>query len=93
VAEYILEPSAAAFAVAIAHVVDEYDVLRDEGEAYARKLIAAGVRSTSVRYNATMHDFMMLNALCETAAATEAITQAIDVLRQALKSSPPGTSS
>jgi acetyl esterase len=36
-----------------------------------------------------MHDFMMLNALRETAAATAAITQAIDVLRQALKSSPP----
>jgi acetyl esterase len=70
-------------------VVDEFDVLRDEGEAYARKLTAAGVRCTSVRYNATMHDFMMLNVLRETAAATAAITQAIDVLRQALKSSPP----
>jgi len=70
-------------------VVDEYDVLRDEGEAYARKLTAAGVRCTCVRYNATMHDFMMLNALRETAVATAAITQAIDVLRQALKSSPP----
>jgi acetyl esterase/lipase len=41
-------------------VVDENDVLRDEGEAYARKLIAAGVRTTSVRYNGTLHDFMML---------------------------------
>jgi acetyl esterase len=74
-------------------VVDEYDVLRDEGEAYARKLTAAGVRCTSVRYNATMHDFMMLNTLRETAAASAAITQAIDVLRQALKSSPPGRNS
>jgi acetyl esterase len=70
-------------------VVAEHDVLRDEGEAYARKLTAAGVRCTTVRYNATIHDFMMLNALRETAAATAAITQAIDVLRQALKSSPP----
>jgi acetyl esterase len=70
-------------------VVDECDVLRDEGEAYAHKLIAAGVRCTSVRYNATIHDFMTLNALRETAAATAAIAQAIDVLRQALKSSPP----
>lgn len=65
-------------------VVDECDVLRDEGEAYARKLTAAGVRCTSVRYNATIHDFMMLNALRETAAARAAITQAIDALRQAL---------
>jgi acetyl esterase len=70
-------------------VVDEYDVLRDEGEAYARQLTAAGVRCTCVRYNATIHDFMMLNTLRETAAATAAIAQAIDVLRRALKSSPP----
>jgi acetyl esterase len=65
-------------------IVDECDVLRDEGEAYARKLTAAGVRCTSVRYNGTLHDFMMLNALRETAAATTAIGQAVQVLRQAL---------
>jgi acetyl esterase/lipase len=70
-------------------VVAEYDVLRDEGEAYARHLTAAGVRCTSVRYNATMHDFMMLNVLRKTTAATAAITQAIGVLRQALKLPPP----
>lgn len=66
-------------------VVDECDVLRDEGEAYARKLIAAGVRCTTVRYSGTLHDFMMLNPLRETAAATGAIAQAIQVLRQALR--------
>lgn len=66
-------------------VVDEYDVLRDEGEAYARNLTAAGVRCTSVRYNATVHDFMMLNSLRDSAAATAGITQAIAVLRQALE--------
>jgi acetyl esterase len=70
-------------------VVDEFDVLRDEGEAYARKLTAAGVRCTCVRYNGTIHDFMMLNTLRETAATTAAIGQAIAVLRQALESSPP----
>jgi acetyl esterase len=69
-------------------IVDEYDPLRDEGEAYAHKLTAAGVRCTCVRYNDTIHDFMMLNALRETAAATAAIAQAIDVLHLALKSSP-----
>jgi acetyl esterase/lipase len=67
-------------------VVDECDVLRDEGEAYARNLTAAGVRCTCVRYNATIHDFMMLNALRETEAATAAIAQAVDILRRALKS-------
>jgi acetyl esterase len=68
-------------------VVDEHDVLRDEGEAYARKLIAAGVRTTCVRYNGTLHDFMVLNPLRSTAASAAAIEQAISVLRQALGTS------
>jgi acetyl esterase len=38
----------------------EADLLRDEGEAYAAKLRAAGVPVTSVRYNGTIHDFVML---------------------------------
>lgn len=65
-------------------IVDENDVLRDEGEAYARRLIAAGVPTTSVRYNAIIHDFMMLNPVRATRAATAAIAQAIQVLREAL---------
>jgi acetyl esterase len=65
-------------------IVDQNDVLRDEGEAYGRKLTAAGVRVTSARYNGTLHDFMMLNPLRGTAASTGAIEQAIHVLRQAL---------
>lgn len=65
-------------------IVDENDVLRDEGEAYARKLTAAGVRTTSVRYNGIIHDFMMLNPVRETAAATAAIEQAVEILRKAL---------
>ncbi|GAA3181385.1 alpha/beta hydrolase [Nonomuraea roseoviolacea] len=65
-------------------IVDENDVLRDEGEAYARKLLAAGVRTTSLRYNGILHDFMMLNPLRGTAAATGAVEQAVHVLRKAL---------
>ena len=65
-------------------IVDENDVLRDEGESYGRKLTEAGVRTTTVRYNGTIHDFMMLNPLRGTAAATGAIEQAIHVLRVAL---------
>ena len=68
-------------------IVDENDVLRDEGEAYARKLVEAGVRTTSVRYNDIHHDFMMLNPVRETAAASGAIEQAIHVLRKALGTS------
>jgi acetyl esterase len=65
-------------------IVDENDVLRDEGEAYARKLTAAGVRTTSARYSGTLHDFMMLNPVRGTAASTAAVEQAIHVLRKAL---------
>lgn len=65
-------------------IVDENDVLRDEGEAYGRKLIEAGVRTTCVRYNGIIHDFMMLNPLRQTAATTGAVEQAIHVLRKAL---------
>ncbi|HKA03545.1 MAG TPA: alpha/beta hydrolase [Acidimicrobiales bacterium] len=65
-------------------IVDENDVLRDEGEAYARRLIAAGVRTTSVRFNGICHDFLMLNPLRRTAAATAAVEQATRVLRTAL---------
>jgi acetyl esterase len=65
-------------------IVDENDVLRDEGEAYARKLSDAGVRVTAVRYNGTIHDFVMLNALADTPATRGAIAQAIGALRGAL---------
>ena len=65
-------------------ITDEQDVLRDEGEAYARKLLAAGVPTTSIRYNGILHDFVMLNPLRDTAAATAAIGQAIASLRAAL---------
>ena len=68
-------------------IVDENDVLRDEGEAYARKLTQAGVRTTSARYNGTIHDFLMLNPLRGTAATSSAVDQAIHVLRGALRPS------
>lgn len=40
-------------------------------------------RSPEARYNGIIHDFMMLNPLRETAAATAAVEQAIRVLRKA----------
>ena len=57
-------------------ITAEADVLRDEGEAYANKLREAGVRVTAVRFQGTIHDFIMLNALDTSAAARGAIALA-----------------
>src|SRR3954449_4747866 len=65
-------------------MVGEADVLRDEGEAYAARLRAAGNEVTTVRYDGITHDFMMLNALRDTHATRAAIAQAIATLRGAL---------
>jgi len=65
-------------------ITGEADVLRDEGEAYAAKLRAAGNDVTAVRYQGIIHDFVMLNALRDTHAATAAIAQATSTLRRAL---------
>jgi acetyl esterase len=46
-------------------IIWENDVLRDEGEAYALKLLEAGVRVTAVRYHGTIHDFVMLNVIVD----------------------------
>ena len=66
-------------------IVAEGDVLCDEGEAYARKLSDAGVRVTSVRYNGTIHDFMLLHALADTPAVRGAVTQTVCALRGAFE--------
>jgi acetyl esterase len=66
-------------------IVDEADVLRDEGEAFAAKLRAAGVPITTVRYDGITHDFMMLNPLSGTRATRAAVAQASAVLRSAFE--------
>ncbi|MEU9294919.1 alpha/beta hydrolase [Streptomyces sp. NPDC048266] len=65
-------------------ITAEADVLRDEGEAYAAKLRAAGVPVTALRVQGVIHDFVMLNALRETRGAELAIGLAVDTLRKAL---------
>ena len=64
-------------------ITGECDVLRDEGEAYARKLVLAGVAVTAVRFLGTIHDFVMLRPLARTASAHAALALASESLRAA----------
>ena len=66
-------------------LVAENDILRDEGEAYGRKLEQAGVKVLSVRYNGMIHDFGMLNGLAETAQVKGLIELAAAELKKYLQ--------
>jgi acetyl esterase len=71
-------------------VVDENDILRDEGEGYARKLMQSGVSVTAMRVLATHHDFALLNALADTPATRATILLASQKLAEALRSTALG---
>lgn len=69
-------------------ITAEADVLRDEGEAYVNKLREAGVPVTAARFQGSIHDFVMLNALENTQAARGAMTLAIAWLRESFFDHP-----
>lgn len=63
----------------------ENDVLRDEGEAYARKLNEAGVPVTHTRYGGLIHDYGLLNPIASVPAVQTALLQAAAVIKATLK--------
>jgi acetyl esterase len=64
-------------------ITAEFDPLRDEGEAYATRLRAAGVAVTRTRYAGMIHGFFGLSAMFEQASA--ALEEAAAALRAALR--------
>jgi acetyl esterase len=64
-------------------ITSEFDILRDQGEQYAHKLLEAGIPVAAVRYLGTIHGFTILNALANTASARSAMALAYEHLRTA----------
>jgi len=71
-------------------ITAENDPLRDEGEAYARKLMDAGVPVATTRYDGMIHDFVLLNALRDLPEVRAALNQASSAIRDALKPNNEG---
>lgn len=65
--------------------VAESDILRDEGEAYGRKLDEAGVEATTVRYDGMIHDFGLLNGLAQEPAVRSLFEHAAAALKKYLR--------
>jgi len=66
-------------------ITADVDVTRGAAETYARRMRAAGVSVLAVRYDGTIHDFVVINEMCATNAANAALAQAISFLRSALR--------
>lgn len=66
-------------------ITSEFDVLRDDGESYAKRLKKAGVSARYIRYKGMIHGFMGMYGLLD--RARTGIEEASAALREALTSS------
>lgn len=64
--------------------VAENDVLRDEGEAYARNMDEAGVPVTLVRVQGMVHDYGLLNPIATIPSVQSALRYAAEELKNAI---------
>ena len=62
-------------------ITAEFDPLRDEGEAYGRRLQAAGVPATNSRYDGMIHGFFSMSGVVD--KGREAVLEASTALRAA----------
>ncbi len=65
-------------------VTAEFDPLRDEGEAYGRRLQAAGVPATNSRYDGMIHGFFSMSGVVD--KGREAVLEASTALKAAFAS-------
>ena len=62
-------------------ITAEFDPLRDEGEAYGKRLSEAGVETTTTRYDGVIHGFFNMNAAVD--KSQQAVDEASAALRKA----------
>lgn len=72
-------------------ITAENDVLRDEGEEYAKKLELAGVKTGCVRVDGTIHDFLMLDALAGSEPAKTGLRLAVAETKDAFRATFPAS--
>ena len=64
-------------------ITDQFDPLRSEGEAYARRLRAEGVPVSATRYNGVTHEFFTTSAVVD--KAKQAVAEAASGLRSSFR--------